>query len=90
MLFLRGAKFIAILALLFGLLSLLQGFNIVGEWLLPYDQALKRYGGSATSSGEIIDRGLYYVLFAFTIGSLAEIGLSLARMERGKSQVIHL
>ncbi|MBX4989569.1 hypothetical protein [Rhizobium lentis] len=52
------------------------GLGIATEILGPYEEALRRYGGRAESSGAIIDRGVYALLVAIALGALAEISRS--------------
>lgn len=78
MFFTRLAQLVAILALLLGVSRVLLGLAIATELLGPYEAALARYT-NAPSSGQVIDRGIYIVLFAIGLGTLAEISASLRR-----------
>ena len=75
MIFSNLARLLAIAALVFGLYSVLLGFAIATEFLGPYEAALARYAG-ASSSGQLIDRGIYTTLLAIALGTLAEISFS--------------
>ncbi|WP_245424949.1 hypothetical protein [Rhizobium sp. M10] len=60
-------------------MRIITGIGIATEILGPYEEALRRYGGRAESSGAIIDRGVYALLVAIALGTLAEIGIALRR-----------
>jgi hypothetical protein len=77
MLYTHLGRIVAVLVLLFGILLIVTGLGIANEWLLPYEAALTRYAPWARSSGEVITRGTYYVLFAIALGILTEISRSL-------------
>lgn len=79
MFFTKLAKVAAWLALVLGASQLLIGFSIAMEIVGPYDAALARYAPGAANSGQVINRGLYAVIFAIVIGTLAEIGMALRR-----------
>src|SRR5687768_10018717 len=63
MIFSNLARLLAIAALVLGLGSALLGFAIATEFLGPYEAALARYAGGASSSGPLINRGIYAILF---------------------------
>ena len=75
--FTKLARLFAYLGATFGVLRVLMGLTIAGEWLGPYREMLARYAPTAASSGELINRGLYTLLVAVVIGVLAEISLAL-------------
>ncbi|MGO4440286.1 hypothetical protein [Rhizobium sp. RAF56] len=80
--FTKIAQVLALLAVVSGVIGIVVGFVIatgVTGW--SYEQALTRYGGGATSSGQVIDRGLYLLLFGVALGTLAEISLALHNRE---------
>ncbi|NEH44359.1 hypothetical protein GR215_21135 [Rhizobium leguminosarum] len=79
MIFTNLAKIAAWLALVVGAFQLVLGFGIASEFFGPYDAALARYAPGAANSGDVIDRGLFSVLFAIALGALAEIGFSVRR-----------
>ena len=76
MLFTRIAIFVAIIALVFGALHFGIGLSTVYGWMPLSD--FQQYARSSTP-GEAIDRGLYMMLFAIALGTLAEIGLAIRR-----------
>jgi hypothetical protein len=79
MFFTRAARILSILALVFGFLRVLMGLAIANSWTgLPYEAALARYS-TASSSGEIIDKGILAIVFAVALGTLAEIGLAVRK-----------
>jgi hypothetical protein len=72
------ARLLAIAALVIGLYRVLLGFAIVTEFLGPEDKAaLARY--TSASSGQLIDRGIYTILVAVALGTLAEISFSIRK-----------
>ncbi len=75
MIFTRLAFVAAWLALCFGAVQLLIGIGIATKYLGPYEFALRRYGDGSPSSGAMIDKGMYKVLVAAALGTLAEISL---------------
>jgi hypothetical protein len=73
------ARLLAILGVVVGVLRILLGISIAREWLAPYREALVLYAPNATSSGEIIDKGIYTILIAVALGTLAEIGITVRK-----------
>jgi hypothetical protein len=78
MFFTHASRVVAVLALVFGLMQLLLGFGIATGFIGPYEAALSRYT-TASSSGEVINKGTYMILFAIPLGMLTEISYSLRR-----------
>jgi hypothetical protein len=76
MIFTKLGRIVAVLALVLGILTLLMGVSIATGVVGPYDAALARYFGRARSSGAVIDRGIYAILFAIALGILTEISSS--------------
>jgi hypothetical protein len=76
MLFTHLGRIVAVLALLFGILLFVCGLTIATGTVLPYEATLVRYAPWARSSGEVISRSLYVVLFAIALGILTEISRS--------------
>lgn len=73
MFFAKMAHGVAVLALAFGVIRLLTGAYVASiEPLEARQAAAARYIGSK-SSGEAIDQGVYIILFAVTLGTLASI-----------------
>jgi hypothetical protein len=73
MIFTKLARLLALLALGLGILRVALGILIVKEVLLPYNEALARYAPGYSSAGEIIDKGVYTIIFAVALGVLAEM-----------------
>jgi len=78
MFFSKSARILAIVALVIGLTNVLLGFAIANEWLGPYEAALARYT-TRSSSGQVIDRGIYAILVAVALGTLADINFSIRK-----------
>ncbi len=79
--FAHGARVIAVLGLILGVLRLLMGLAIVNEWGGLSRDDLGRYSTAATT-GQVIDQGLYVILGAVALGTLAEIGLAIRKINR--------
>jgi hypothetical protein len=75
MFFSHVARIIAVLALVFGIIEVLLGFSIANGWMGMSAADLDRYAAAATT-GEVINRGIYVILGAVALGTLAEIGLA--------------
>lgn len=76
MIFTKFARVVAWIVLVGSVMRIVTGIGIATEILGPYEEALRRYGGRAESSGAIIDRGVYALLIAIALGALAEISSS--------------
>ncbi|MBB2794432.1 UNVERIFIED_ORG: hypothetical protein GGD58_003302 [Rhizobium pisi] len=76
MIFTNIARIVAWVLLVGSVTRIAIGLGIATEIFGPYEEALRRYGGSAESSGAIIDRGVYALLVALALGALAEISRS--------------
>ena len=76
MIFTHLCRAVAVLAALFGVLQVVLGFMIAGGQLSP--EAIARYT-TASSSGEVIDKGLLAILAAIVLGTLAEISFSVRK-----------
>ncbi|MBY5614197.1 hypothetical protein [Rhizobium leguminosarum] len=76
MFFTKLVTIAAWIVLVGSVMRILTGVGIATEILGPYEEALRRYGGRAESSGAIIDRGVYALLVAIALGTLAEISRS--------------
>ncbi len=79
MIFSYVARLLAILGVVIGAFRIMVGISIAQEWFAPYRESLMRYAPNATSSGEIIDRGIYTILVAVALGTLAEIGITVRK-----------
>jgi hypothetical protein len=77
MIFTRLGRAVAILALVAGVYNIAAGLMIATEMIGPYEVALQRYFPSKSSSGQIIDRGIQFVVFSVALGILAEIRYAL-------------
>lgn len=75
MFFTNMARIVAIITFLFGALSVVLGFAVALEFLGPYETAAARYG----RSGPMIDKGIYTVLSAIALGTLAEMSFGLRK-----------
>lgn len=72
MFFSKLARLLAILAFVFGLLWTVLGILIATELLGPYQAALARYT-TDLSSEAVIYQGIYAIVFAVALGTLAEM-----------------
>ena len=72
MIFTHLGRIVAFLALLIGIWWVAGGPMIATGALAPEECALARYFGKKTT-GAVIDRGLYAILFAIALGILTEI-----------------
>ena len=80
MIFTHLARLLAIAGFVLGLSSILLGLAIATEVLGPYEAALARYT-FRWSSGQVIEVGVYSILFAIALGTLAEISFSIRKLE---------
>jgi hypothetical protein len=78
MTFTHLARIAAVLVLLAGGMQLFLGIIIAtGFHNAPsYEEALRLYAPGSSSWGQVVDKGIYKVLFAIALGTLAEIGFS--------------
>jgi hypothetical protein len=74
MFFTKLARLFAVVAFVFGIARLLIGLAIAVGVIGPYEAALARYAGHASSSGQVIDSAIYVIVAAVALGTLAEIG----------------
>jgi hypothetical protein len=82
MFFSHVARVVAVLGLVLGTLRVLMGLIIANEWMGISAADLGRYTTAATT-GKVIDQGIYAILGAVALGTLAEIGLA-NRKNRGQ------
>ena len=68
MFFSQVARVVAVLALIGGAIQVLMGVGIANEWGGISAANLGRYTTAATT-GELIDRGIYKILFAVALGT---------------------
>jgi len=78
MLFTRLTRAVAVIGLVLGTFRALLGLAIATGYIGPYEAALARYT-AASSSGEVIDKGLIMILLAIVLGTLAEISFSVRK-----------
>lgn len=76
MFFTQLGRFLAILAMLLGASQIVVGIGIENQWPLPYAEMLREYS-EGTASAEVIDSGIYKILFGVAFGMLAELRLAL-------------
>lgn len=79
MFFTRLGRIAAIVALILGALKVVGGIAMGMGMIGRAKGALLKYHGKAVSSAEIIDTGIYIILFAIALGILTEIRTALAR-----------
>jgi hypothetical protein len=75
MLYTTLGRIVVVLALIFGIFEIVTwaGFVFGGNTPEQLAAALKRYFPSRQSWGEVVDSGIYTVLFAIALGILTEI-----------------
>lgn len=78
MFFTQLARIVAILLFVAAVSRVLLGLAIAWGYLGPYDEALARYT-TASTTGKLIDSGLYRILIAIALGTLAEISFSVRK-----------
>ncbi|GLS20156.1 hypothetical protein GCM10007874_31730 [Labrys miyagiensis] len=78
MFFLKTCRIVAILALAFGCLQFAWALSLVTGVLLPDPNV------PHPPMGQVLDRSVYMILFSFVLGALAEMGMAIVSMERGK------
>ncbi|MBB4189360.1 hypothetical protein GGE07_006042 [Sinorhizobium terangae] len=71
-----AARLVAIVALVAGLWQIVLGLVISTGYLDP--DLVSRFT-TVSSLGEAIDEGLYWIMFAVALGTLAEIGLAVRK-----------
>lgn len=82
--FTKLAQIAAYGALVVGVSQLFLGLWIVFGVGLPYEEALARYAPYAKSPGELIDKGIYKLIFAAALGTLVEISFRVNRLKTDK------
>jgi hypothetical protein len=76
MFFTHLGRVVAVLVLVIGIWNVVGGLMVANDMWGPYEAALARYFPRAQSSGAVIDKGVYYVVFAIALGILTEISRS--------------
>ena len=75
MFFSKSARIVAIVALVLGFLSLSHGIGLTTGYLI----ADPKVNSGIRSPGQSIDRGIYTILFAIALGTLAEMSFSMRK-----------
>ena len=84
MMFTHLGRIVAFLALLIGVWQVVFGFMIAFDVIGPPEAALARYFPSKyKTTGQVIDRGWYIILFGIAFGILTEISYSV-RAQQGQ------
>jgi hypothetical protein len=83
MFFTHLGRIVAVVGLVVGAFQLFLGLSIATGFITPYEEALRQFARAKTS-GQVIDRGIYIVLFAIAFGVLTEISYAL----RGQSSSV--
>ncbi len=78
MLFTRLTWVLAILVLIYGVVSIALGIAIAGDMLGDSADLVARYWPTK-STAEMIDRGILSIVLALPLGTIAEIGRALQR-----------
>jgi len=69
----------AALILIFGILSLCVGLSVATGTIVEPEPGM--FLGTKTS-GQVIDRGIYKIIFAIALGMLTDISQSIARLRQ--------
>jgi hypothetical protein len=85
MVFTNLGRVVAFILLLSGIFHIAGGLMIAAGWLTPEQAALAVFFPRRATTGAVIDRGLYAVLFGIALGILTEISYSL-RAQQGHPQ----
>ena len=80
MLFSHLARIVAVLVLVYAVLMVLIGVSIASGQMGPPDAVLTRYFPSASTTGQLIDKGIYSFVFAIALGALAETSFTLRKV----------
>jgi hypothetical protein len=78
MLFTRLGRVVAVLALIVGIFHVAFGLLVATGFFTPEEVALARPFGNKTS-GQVIDRGFYAILFSIALGILTEINYGIRK-----------
>ena len=70
-------RVVAILVLIVGISNITSGLLIAFGVMGPYQEALATFYPGRSSTGQVIDRGVYYLAFSIALGVLTEISYSL-------------
>jgi hypothetical protein len=83
--FSRASRIVAILAVVGGVAQYGLGLAMATGFIGPYEAALARYT-TASSSGEVINKATYTILFGLALGTLAEIGIAVRKVASARRQ----
>lgn len=78
MIFTHMCRVLAAIAFVFGILQIVMGFTIASGDDASRQAALAAYS-TASTTGEVIDKGFLSIVFAIALGTLAEISFSVRR-----------
>jgi hypothetical protein len=81
MFFTHLGRVLAILVLVLGIFNITLAMLIAAEVIGPYEAGLARYF-PGKSSGQVIDHGMYMVLFSVALGILTEIRYALRALSK--------
>ena len=73
MLYTNLGRIVAVLAMVIGIWHIASGLMIATGGLAPEEFFLKRYFPGKSTTGAVIDHGMYIILFAIALGILTEI-----------------
>lgn len=82
MLFTNLGRVVAFVIILFGLFKVVIGWSVASGAVVEPEPGA--YLGSSTS-GQMIDHGIYTVLLAIALGTLTEISRSVAKSAAGRT-----
>lgn len=74
-------RVVAILVLIGATLNIAIAYLVAAEVIGPYQETLARYFPGKSSTGQVIDRGIYYVAFSIVLGILTEISYALKSLK---------
>jgi len=72
---------VAILVLIGATLNIAIAYLVAFEVIGPYQETLARYFPGKSSTGQVIDRGIYYLAFSIALGILTEISYALRSLK---------
>ena len=74
-------RVVAILVLLGAIFNIASALSIAFEVMGPYQETLARVYPGRSSTGQVIDRGMYYLAFSIVLGVLTEISYALKTLK---------
>jgi len=80
MFFTKTARIIAIVAIVFGLFRILMGFSVANIEPKEEREFARAHFIGSKSPGQAIDSGVYTILFAIALGTLAEMSFQIRRV----------